>query len=311
MQSATGGSVMSRVSTRGRKLALLASFAMVLLQVVAIVPAHAAPATITYTTAGLDALQANEVSPFWVTIHAVNPDNDPAPGDLVLHRATLTQNGNPVVGQDATYPDVGDDPNDPSTWSTVTTDGNGQVTFGPAGGFPYGAIKADAEGPSGASTPFRAAIGPGTYNLAFELLDMPGATSPYGVTNVTFTVGKEADPTASQDIVLRDGQEGWSVPRQWRPDHRAAGHRDPGFGLHARRPGHAAASDGQPKLGSRRWRASANHGERTQRALRRQLSCRCDRPFVLDSGAHERGPAHSSPLLQVRRRFQRRWLEPR
>ncbi len=210
MQSATGGSVMSRVSTRGRKLALLASFAMVLLQVVAIVPAHAAPATITYTTAGLDALQANEVSPFWVTIHAVNPDNDPAPGDLVLHRATLTQNGNPVVGQDATYPDVGDDPNDPSTWSTVTTDGNGQVTFGPAGGFPYGAIKADAEGPSGASTPFRAAIGPGTYNLAFELLDMPGATSPYGVTNVTFTVGKEADPTASQDIVLRDGQEGWA-----------------------------------------------------------------------------------------------------
>ncbi|MPZ70457.1 MAG: hypothetical protein GEU71_13160 [Actinobacteria bacterium] len=209
MHSVTGGSVMGRVSTRGRKLALLASFAMVLLQVVAIVPAQAAPATITYTTVGLDALQANEVSPFTVSVHAVNPDNDPAPADLVLHRTTLTQNGNPVVGQDATYPDVGDDPNDPTTWSTVTTDGAGQVTFGPPGGFPYGAIKADAEGPSGASTPFRAAIGPGTYNLAFELLSMPGATS-YGVTNVTFTVGKEADPTASQDIVLRDGQEGWT-----------------------------------------------------------------------------------------------------
>lgn len=194
--------------TQMRKLALLFSFSMILLQIVAIAPAQAAPATTNYTSAGLDALQANETSPFTLTVHAVNPDNDPALADVVQHRATLTKGGSPVVGQTATYPDVGDNPNDPTTWTTVTTDANGQFTY-PIGGVQYSTIKAAAEGPQGSSTPFRAAFAPGTYNLALELLKLPGSTS-YGVTNLSFTVGKEADPTASQDIVLRNGQEGWT-----------------------------------------------------------------------------------------------------
>ena len=106
------------------------------------------------------------------------------------YRATLTQsNGHPVVGLSVRFPDVGDNPADPSTWSTVTTDANGQILFGPASGFTLNDLPALLS-PLGVTTPFITALAAGGYVLKVELLNIanPPNPVPIGEGEVHFAV---------------------------------------------------------------------------------------------------------------------------
>lgn len=109
------------------------------------------------------------------------------PTTPLRYRATLTEcDGDPVAGVSLSYPDVGDNPADPTTWSTVTTDANGQVFFGPASGFTLNDLP-QLTSFLGVTTPFLGALPAGCYILRVELLNV-GDLTTVGEGSVRFVV---------------------------------------------------------------------------------------------------------------------------
>lgn len=109
------------------------------------------------------------------------------PTTPLRYRATLTEcSGDPVAGLSLSYPGVGDDPADPSTWSTVTTDANGQILFGPADGFTPADLP-QLTSPLGVTTPLLGSLPEGCYILRVELLNLANLTA-VGEGSVRFLV---------------------------------------------------------------------------------------------------------------------------
>ena len=118
-----------------------------------------------------------------VTFSGALPSDYPA--TLVLWRSVLTTAaGAPVAGIVGKYPDAGDDPLDKATWSTVTTDGDGEVWFGPAGGFPSAVLSSATR-----TTPFEVTMPTaGSYVQTLELWDTVKNVR-ISTDSVAFTVG--------------------------------------------------------------------------------------------------------------------------
>lgn len=103
-------------------------------------------------------------------------ENVVSPTTPLRYRVTLTEcDGDPVAGQSFTYPGPGADPTDPTTWSTITTDANGQAFFGPPAGFTLNDLPELLE-PLGATTPFIGALPAGCYFLRVELINVSDMT---------------------------------------------------------------------------------------------------------------------------------------
>ncbi len=115
-------------------------------------------------------------------------DSAAIPGDdYVRYKAILTKDGSPVAGLVIKYPEA-TDTNWPTTYHTMTTDADGVVWFGPAGGFQVSSIPALKT--TGVTTPFRTTLGVGTYTLTVYMVDLTNGNS-YLLDggSVTFTIG--------------------------------------------------------------------------------------------------------------------------
>ena len=156
-------------------------------------------AQVTFLFSGFDALQANVEGQ--VTVTARVADNGAIANNTPLrYRATLTKDGSPVAGLTIKYPDVGDDPNDPATWSTFTTDAQGQAYFGPASGFTLAQLPALLTD-QGVTTPFRATLAAGSYTLRVELVDWTDSSNPKTLGQPgtqSFTVDESGQVTAAR-----------------------------------------------------------------------------------------------------------------
>ncbi len=138
---------------------------------------------VTFTFTGLDNVIVGTVD-FSITTKVTNngaiADNIP-----LRYKAVVTKDGSALADQVIKYPEATDDREDPSTWSSFTTDSNGTVCFGPSTGFTLTQLQAllSAEG---VTTPFQADFAAGEYSVTVSLLDISGEEVELGSGEKTF-----------------------------------------------------------------------------------------------------------------------------
>lgn len=146
----------------------------------------AAQPDVSFTFNGLDNPPYGTVD-FSITVKVA--DNGAISEDTPLrYKAVVEKDDSPLNEQSIKYPDVGDDPNDPSTWSEITTDESGEVWFGPQDGFTLQALP-ELTG-EGVTTPFRTTLDNGTYSVTVYLMDISNSSNPValGSATKTFTI---------------------------------------------------------------------------------------------------------------------------
>jgi hypothetical protein len=115
---------------------------------------------------GLDGLFAGIEGIFTVKVSNVSDISDET---FIRYKNTVTKNGSALAGQEVFYPDFGDDPNVRSTWSSFSTDSNGEAYFGPEDGFALSFLP-DLKTDVGIETPFAVTLTEGHYSLKVEIV---------------------------------------------------------------------------------------------------------------------------------------------
>jgi len=87
----------------------------------------------------------------------------------IRYKVTTSKDGSPLSGHIVYYEEVGEDATDPSNRSSITTDLEGVVYFGPLPGFPVEALP-DLKTETGVTSEFATTLSEGQYSLTLDII---------------------------------------------------------------------------------------------------------------------------------------------